>query len=113
MSDFESSSDSELPGPVTVTLTSKSTTKRPRSESVLASTSAESHDQAVSGVLGLRTPSPPSILATKNAYTSPDRLRLREALMRGGEMEFKVVEKCKMFVIACRVFINDIHMPIN
>ena len=50
----------------------------------------------------VRTPSPPSPESTlaliKDAYTSPDRLRLREALMSGGEIEFKAVEQCKTFM---------------
>lgn len=99
-SDPQAESDSEL-----VILTSESKQpqkKRPRS--IVASTSL-SHP-ADSGDLVVRTPSPPSPLAAplaaKDAYTSPDRLRLREALMCGGEMGFKVVQKCKTFVIASR-----------
>ena len=47
------------------------------------------------------SPSPDSALAlAKVAYTSPDRLRLREALMSGGEIKsnLKVVEECETFV---------------
>jgi hypothetical protein len=49
----------------------------------------------------VHTPSPPQSAQAlaKDTYMSPDRLHLHEALMCGGEIEFKVVKKCKTFVL--------------
>jgi hypothetical protein len=83
----------------------KSTTspqkKRPLARSVVMVSTSH---QAGSEVLHVRTPSPPPAQAKNQiAYMSPDRLRLREALMCGGEMtEFEVDRECKMFMIASR-----------
>lgn len=100
------SSDSDSTELVTgaVTTSKKPTTqpqnKRPRSV-------APTSHQATSGsgdsdLQIVRTPSPAPALPKnhlKDVYTSPDRLRLREALLSGGEMGFKAVQKCKVFVI--------------
>jgi hypothetical protein len=103
-----SDSDSEL-----TREESKSQPQKKRPCSVTSATSASHQAHAGSGHL-VRTPSPPQALV-KDAYTSPDRLRLREALMSGGEMGFKVVQKCKRFVTVDRhasVCINDSY-PVN
>lgn len=104
-SDLRSSSDSDSE-PETLTKESKSTAHRQpqkkRLRSVISTSNSVSHDslshpsQSGSGNI-IRTPSPPQSTSAlvKGVYTSPDRLRLREALISGGEMEFRAVEKCK------------------
>ena len=125
-SDFQSSSSESDTDLVTSksksTVTSQPQKKRPRSESVQPPATshrvASARDSTRESDLQIvRTPSPPALPNLKNhlkdAYTSPDRSRLREALMSGGEMvhEFKVDHKCKFMIL--QVFINDIHLPVN
>ena len=114
-------SDSELETGLTKDLKSKSSAQPQKkclrrsvtniSDSDLDSESCLTQNQPEPSIV--RTPSPPpsaSARVVENAYKSPDRLRLREALICGGETGFKAVEKCKTFVVSW-FFIDD--MPKN
>ena len=104
MSGFSSTSSDSEPLVTETTKESISTAQpqKKRLRSVISISNSESHLSRL-GSLGsgniVHTPSPPQSVPAlvKDAYTSPDRLHLREALICGGghgETEINAVEKC-------------------